>query len=102
VTGDLAQFLLVNVEWPVVGYSSRNEILSVLLAALPCPIYAASEDGSFVNAEVRHTAVRAHETITAAIRARDVDAAARRLARLEHFYAEEVLTHDAPTEIDSP
>ena len=101
--GDLAQFLGANVEWHVaVARASHNEILSGLMVALSRAIYAATEDESFVDVEVRNTAVHAHETITAAIRAKDADAAARRMTRHVHSYAEEVLKRDARVEIDVP
>lgn len=102
-TGDLSGFLEANVEWHVaVARASHNEILSGLMNALSRAIYAATEDESFVDVEVRRTAVRAHETITAAIRAEDPDAAARRMTRHVHSYAEEVLQRDTRVDIDVP
>jgi DNA-binding FadR family transcriptional regulator len=102
-SGDLAPFLEANVEWHVaVARASHNEILSGLMVALSRAIYAATEDESFVDVEVRKTAVRAHETITAAIRDRDPDAAVRRMTRHVHSYAEEVLKRTARTDIDVP
>jgi GntR family transcriptional repressor for pyruvate dehydrogenase complex len=102
-SGDLAQFLGANVEWHVaVARASHNEILSGLMMALSRAIYAATEDESFVDVDVRRTAVRAHATITTAIREQDADAAARRMTRHVHSYAEEVLKRDGRVEIDVP
>jgi GntR family transcriptional repressor for pyruvate dehydrogenase complex len=90
--GDLAQFLRANVDWHVaVARASHNELLSGLMAALSRAIYAATEGEKFVDVEVRHTTIRAHATITAAIRAKDADAALRRMKRHVHSYTEEVL-----------
>jgi GntR family transcriptional repressor for pyruvate dehydrogenase complex len=101
-SGDLAQFLQANVDWHVaVARASHNELLSGLMAALSRAIYAATEDDKFVDIEVRHTTIRAHETITAAIRNGDADAAVRRMKRHVHSYAEEVLKGDR-TEIELP
>jgi GntR family transcriptional repressor for pyruvate dehydrogenase complex len=102
-SGDLAQFLQANVDWHVaVARASHNELLSGLMAALARAIYAATEDEKFVDVDVRHTTVRAHETVTAAIRDRDADAAVRRMRRHVHSYAEEVLRSDGRTEIGLP
>jgi GntR family transcriptional repressor for pyruvate dehydrogenase complex len=91
-TGDLAQFLGANVDWHVaVARASHNELLSGLMTALSRAIYAATEDETFVDLTVRHTAVHAHETITKAIRDQDPEAAVRRMKRHVHSYAEEVL-----------
>jgi GntR family transcriptional repressor for pyruvate dehydrogenase complex len=101
-SADLTQFLQANVDWHVaVARAGHNELLSGLMTALSRAIYAASEDEKFVDADVRHTTVHAHETITAAIRAGDAEAALRRMKRHVHSYAEEVLKGDR-TEIDLP
>lgn len=97
--GDLTQFLEANVEWHVaVARASHNELLSGLMTTLSRAIYAATEDEKFVDAEVRQTTVRAHETITAAIRDQDPEAALRRMKRHVHSYAEEVLKGDRKDE----
>jgi GntR family transcriptional repressor for pyruvate dehydrogenase complex len=98
-SGDLAQFLEANVEWHVaVARASHNELLSGLMTTLSRAIYAATEDEKFVDVEVRHTTIRAHQTITAAIRDRDPEAALRRMKRHVHSYAEEVLKGDRADE----
>ncbi len=100
--GDLSQFLAANVDWHVaVARASHNELLSGLMTALSRAIYASTEDEQFVDLDVRHTAVHAHETITTAIRAGDAEAAVRRMRRHVHSYAEEVLKGDRQ-EIELP
>lgn len=98
----LSSFLEANVDWHVaVARASHNEILSGLMTALSRAIYAATDDEAFVDAEVQQTAVHAHQTITAAIRDGDADAAARRMTRHVHSYAEAVLQGDR-TDVDVP
>jgi len=101
--GSLAQFLQANVDWHVaVATASHNELLTGLMTALSQAIYTATENEDFVNAEVRRTTVRAHKSITEAIRAHDPDAAVRRMGRHVHAYAEAVLEVDSRTEIAVP
>lgn len=98
--GDLAQFLEANVDWHVaVARASHNELLSGLMTALSRAIYAATDDATFIDSDVRHTTIRAHETITAAIRDKDAAAAGRRMTRHVHSYAQEVLKGPR-TEVD--
>lgn len=102
-SSSLAQFLQANVDWHVaVATASHNELLAGLMTALSQAIYTATENEDFVDDEVRRTTVRAHKSITAAIRAQDPDAAVRRMGRHVHSYAEAVLKVDARTEIPVP
>jgi GntR family transcriptional regulator, transcriptional repressor for pyruvate dehydrogenase complex len=99
----LTDFLDANVDWHVaVARASHNEILSGLMVALSRAIYAATDDETFVDAEVRRTAVRAHTTITQAIRDRDPDAAQRRMTRHVHSYADAVLEREPRRDIAVP
>ncbi|MEU0463575.1 MULTISPECIES: FadR/GntR family transcriptional regulator [Amycolatopsis] len=101
--GSLADFLQANVDWHVgVATASHNELLTGLMTALSTAIYAATENEAFVNDEVRRTTVKAHKSITAAIRAQDPDAAVRRMSRHVHSYAEAVLEVEERTEIPVP
>ncbi|NKQ51897.1 FadR family transcriptional regulator [Amycolatopsis sp. K13G38] len=101
--GSLASFLQANVDWHVaVATASHNELLTGLMTALSQAIYTATENEDFVDAEVRRTTVRAHKSITEAIRAQDPDAAVRRMGRHVHAYAEAVLQVDDRTEIEVP
>ena len=90
--GTLADFLQTNVDWHVaVATASHNELLTGFMMALSRAIYAATENEGFIDDEVRHTAGRAHRSITKAIRDGDADAAVRRMRRHIHSYAEAVL-----------
>lgn len=96
----LAEFLQINVDWHVaVASSSHNELLSGLMRALSEAIYAGTDNQGFVTDEVRATTVKAHRSITRAIRERDKDAAVRRMSRHVHSYAEAILEADHPSEI---
>jgi DNA-binding FadR family transcriptional regulator len=98
--GTLAQFLQANVDWHVgVATASHNELLTGMMTALSRAIYTATENEEFVDAEVRRTTVRAHRSITDAIRAQDPEAAVRRMSRHVHAYAEAVLQVDERTDI---
>ncbi|UFS58140.1 FadR/GntR family transcriptional regulator [Subtercola endophyticus] len=102
-TGGLAKFLQANVDWHVaVARASHNELLSGMMTALSRAIYTATEDENFVDTEVRHTTIRSHETITAAIRDKDGEAAVRRMKRHVHSYAQEILKRDERAEIELP
>ena len=101
--GSLAAFLQANVDWHVaVATASHNELLAGLMAALSKAIYTATENEQFVDTEVRRVAVRAHRSITKAIRAQDPEAAVRRMNRHVHSYADAVLKVDERTEISVP
>ncbi|TVT25387.1 FadR family transcriptional regulator [Amycolatopsis acidiphila] len=101
--GSLADFLQANVDWHVaVATASHNELLTGLMTALSTAIYAATENEAFVDDEVRRTTVRAHRSITAAIKGQDPDGAVRRMTRHVHSYAEAVLEVEERTEIPVP
>jgi DNA-binding FadR family transcriptional regulator len=98
--GTLAEFLQANVDWHVaVAAASRNELLNGFMSGLSRAIYAATENDRFVDSEVRRVAAQAHRSITEAIRAQDPEAAARRMTRHVHGYADAVLAVDERTEI---
>jgi DNA-binding FadR family transcriptional regulator len=101
--GPLEDFLQANVDWHVaVAVASHNELLTGFMAALSRAIYASTDNRGFVDAEVRATAVRAHERITDAIRERDMDAALRRMTRHVHSYAQAIAEVDSRTAIEVP
>jgi DNA-binding FadR family transcriptional regulator len=90
--GSLADFLQANVDWHVgVAVAGHNELLAGFMLALSRSIYEATDTEGFVDADVRRTTLRAHRTVTAAIRDQDSDAAFRRMRRHIHSYAEAVL-----------
>jgi GntR family transcriptional regulator, transcriptional repressor for pyruvate dehydrogenase complex len=102
-TGSLASFLRANVDWHVgVATASHNELLTGFMSALSQAIYASTDNKGFLDSEVRSLTVRAHRSITTAIRARDAEAASRRMTRHVHSYAEAVLEVEERTAIEVP
>jgi DNA-binding FadR family transcriptional regulator len=91
----LAKFLQANLDWHVgVAVASHNELLIGFMTALSQAIYAGTENAAFVDDKVRAVTVRAHKTITNAIRDKDVEAAGRRMRRHVHSYATAALEVD--------
>ncbi|MCW2758690.1 MAG: FadR family transcriptional regulator [Nocardioidaceae bacterium] len=98
--GSLDDFLQANVDWHLaVASASHNELLTGFMLALSRAIYASTDNVLFVDDAVRATTVKAHTSVTRAIRERDNDAAERRMARHVHAYAEAVLEVEERTEI---
>jgi GntR family transcriptional regulator, transcriptional repressor for pyruvate dehydrogenase complex len=98
--GDLDSFLQANVDWHIaVATAGHNEILTGIMMALSRAIYTATNNEGFVNDEVREIAARAHRSVTRAIRERDAEAAARRMARHVHSYAAAALAVDERTTV---
>jgi len=101
--GSLADFLTANVDWHVaVAVASHNELLTGFMRALSRAIYESTDNQGFVDDTVRNTAVRAHKSITDAIRKRDPEAAVRRMKRHVHSYAEAVLEVEERTSVQVP
>jgi GntR family transcriptional regulator, transcriptional repressor for pyruvate dehydrogenase complex len=101
--GPLADFLQANVDWHVaVAVASHNELLTGFMGALSRAIYAATDNQGFIDTEVRATTLKAHKSITEAIRKRDTTAAGRRMTRHVHEYAAAVLEVEERTAIDVP
>lgn len=102
-SGDLDAFLRANVDWHVaVATASHNEILTGIMMALSRAIYTTTNNEGFVNDEVRDIAVRAHRSVTRAIKERDADAAVRRMLRHVHSYAAAALAVDERTTVAVP
>jgi GntR family transcriptional repressor for pyruvate dehydrogenase complex len=96
----LEDFLQANVEWHVaVATASHNEILTGIMLALSRAIYTTTNNEGFVDDEVRVVTVRAHRSVTLAIRERDPAAAVRRMTRHVHAYAAAALAVDDRTAI---
>ncbi len=96
----LEGFLQANVDWHVaVATASHNEILTGIMLALSRAIYTTTNNEGFVNDEVRAITVRAHRSVTRAIRERDPEAAVRRMGRHLHAYAAAALAVDDRTAI---
>lgn len=99
----LEDFLEANVDWHVaVATASHNEILTGIMMALSRAIYTATHNEGFVNEEVRSITVRAHRSVTRAIKDRDADAAVRRMSRHVHAYAVAALEVEDRTAITLP
>jgi GntR family transcriptional regulator, transcriptional repressor for pyruvate dehydrogenase complex len=91
------------VDWHLgVAVASHNELLAGLMTALSRAIYTSTENDRFVDDQVRRETVKAHRSITAAIRGQDPDAAVRRMERHVHTYAQAVLEVEDRTEIPVP
>jgi len=102
-SGSLEQFLQANVDWHVgVATASHNEILTGIMIALSRAIYSATNTEGFVDDAVRAIAIRAHRSVTRAIKERDADAAARRMTRHVHGYAAAALAVDDRIAIPVP
>jgi GntR family transcriptional regulator, transcriptional repressor for pyruvate dehydrogenase complex len=98
--GSLEAFLQANVDWHVgVATAGHNEILTGIMIALSRAIYTVTHNEGFVNDEVRSITVRAHRSVTRAIKDKDPDAAVRRMARHVHAYGEAALEVDKRTAI---
>ena len=92
---DLSAFLQANLDWHVgVAVAGHNELLIGFMTALSQAIYAGTENASFVDDKVRGVTVRAHKSVTNAIRDKDVEAAGRRMRRHVHSYAAAALEVD--------
>jgi DNA-binding FadR family transcriptional regulator len=98
--GSVDEFLQANVNWHVaVATASHNEILTGIMIALSRAIYTTTNTEGFVDDEIRAATVRAHRSVTRAIKERDADAAVRRMSRHVHTYAAAVLEVDKRTAI---
>jgi GntR family transcriptional repressor for pyruvate dehydrogenase complex len=98
--GSLDAFLQANVDWHVgVATASHNEVLTGIMIALSRAIYTVTHNEGFVNDEVRSITVRAHRSVTRAIRDKDPEAAVRRMARHVHAYGEAAREVDKRTAI---
>ena len=99
-SGSVDEFLQANVDWHVaVATASHNEILTGIMIALSRAIYTTTNTEGFVDDEIRAATVRAHRSVTRAIKERDADAAVRRMSRHVHTYAAAVLEVDKRTAI---
>lgn len=100
--GDLAGFLQANIDWHVaVARASHNELLAGLMTALARSIHASTENEMVLGSSARRLTIRQHESITAAIRDRDAEAAVRRMKRHLRSSAAELRQHGDGTETDS-
>ncbi|OJY39365.1 MULTISPECIES: FCD domain-containing protein [unclassified Pseudonocardia] len=102
-SGSLEAFLQANLDWHIgVATAGHNEILTGIMIALSRAIYTVTHNEGFVNDEVRAITVRAHRSVTRAIREKDPDAAVRRMTRHVHAYAAAALAVEERTAITVP
>lgn len=88
-------FLQANVDWHLaVAQATHNELISSFIVALSNAIYASTAKESYGAPESRSLTIRAHASITEAIRKRDKAAAVRRMSRHLDSYAADVPEHD--------
>lgn len=79
---DLAAYVRANLEWHVqVVRASHNELLIAFISAVAQPVYDTSIVQGFDSPAVRRAVLHAHGRVMDAIRARDGDAAERRMER---------------------
>jgi DNA-binding FadR family transcriptional regulator len=96
----LSDFLQANIDWHMaVAVATHNELLSGFMQAISRAIYTATDNQSFVDAEVRRSTALAHRSITKAIRDRDPASAARRMRSHVHAYAEAIHAAEDQTQI---
>jgi GntR family transcriptional regulator, transcriptional repressor for pyruvate dehydrogenase complex len=99
-SGSLEAFLQANLDWHIgVATAGHNEILTGIMIALSRAIYTVTHNEGFVSDEVRGITVRAHKSVTRAIKDKDPEAAARRMTRHVHAYAAAALAVEERTAI---
>jgi GntR family transcriptional repressor for pyruvate dehydrogenase complex len=83
-----AEFLQANVDWHVaVARATHNELIAAFMVALSRAVYAATANEAYGAPESRSLTIRAHRSITEAVRKQDVTAAVRRMSRHLDSYA---------------
>ena len=88
---DIAAYVRANLDWHVqVVRASHNELLIAFISAVSQSVYADTDVEGFNSVAVRNAVIRAHSQVMAAIKARDGDAAARRMERHVAAYITDV------------
>lgn len=88
---DIAAYVRANLDWHVqVVRASHNELLIAFISAVSQSVYADTDVEGFNSVAVRNAVIRAHTQVMAAIKARDGDAAARRMERHVAAYVTDV------------
>lgn len=86
--GDFSGSLQANVDWHLaVATATHNELIAAFFSALSQPIYQSTDNAAYGTPESRQVTLRAHRSITDAIREGDAAAAVRRMSRHLHLYA---------------
>lgn len=101
--GDVAAYVRANLDWHVeVVRASHNELLIAFISAVSQSVYVATDVEGFNSIEVRNAVIRAHQQVMDAIKARDGDAAARRMARHVGAYITDIQQTQVPLVTDKP
>jgi len=98
-----AEFLQANVDWHVaVAKATHNELIAAFMAALSRAIYASTANEAYGAPESRSLTIRAHVSITEAIRKGDAATAVRRMSRHLDSYAAGIPQDDKDESIVVP
>ena len=101
--GDVDAYVRANLDWHVqVVRASHNELLIAFISAVSHSVYVATDLDGFNSASVRNAVVHAHRRVMDAIKARDGDAAARRMARHVGAYINDVQTTQETLDGNAP
>ena len=93
--GDLSAYTKANLEWHVqVVCASHNELLMAFISAISQSVVLATELEGFNSLEVRNAVITAHRKVMDAIKAKDGEAAARRMGRHMGAYVDNVKHFD--------
>jgi len=88
VGDDIGEHVRLNLAWHrAVMRASQNELLIAFFDAIAQSVQAATESQALNSAELRREVVRAHSRVLEAIKARDGDAAFRRMQRHVDAYS---------------
>ena len=94
---NVATYKRVNLEWHLaVARASRNEPLTAVMEAISTPILHAARDRHVTTPDIRQAAVKAHEAIMRAIRAKDATAAFAGMERHLSAYGEVARSKQGP------
>lgn len=93
---DLNAYVRANLDWHVqVVRASHNELMIAFISAISRSVYVATDIDGFNSKAVRTAVIHAHRRVMDAIKARDGDAAARRMARHVGAYISHVESRDS-------
>ena len=91
LVGDVKAYIRANLDWHVqVVRASHNELLIAFITAVSHSVYADADLDGFNSVAVRNAVIHAHRRVMDAIKARDGDAAARRMERHVEAYINDV------------
>lgn len=89
--GDVDAYVRANLDWHVqIVRASHNELMIAFITAVSHSVYLATDLAGFNSVTVRNAVIHAHRRVMDAIKARDGDAAARRMERHVGAYIKDV------------